>query len=372
MYLLSSQRGMPRLHCTLDDSKTTTVLTTQTRRSMLKVIAYTGGHNSPAGVYRVHRYVPHLKGEGVELVESPSRAGLYPPERLWLRPAWGIWNVIDRLPAVVRSYGYDVSLFQREMLSTFVTLEPFTKRPRVFDVDDAIWVHRKGEFARRLAAMCDHVICGNNFLAESFSQWNKNVSVLPTPVDTNRFVSRNGRRDPSRPVIGWQGLHSGFPFLYQIEPGLHQVLLKHPRAVLRIVSDKVPNFKVIPPERVEFVRFSWEREVNDIQEMTIGIMPITDSVVSRGKCSFKMLLYMACGLPVVVSPFGMNAEVLKKGEVGFGAVTHDDWVEHLDFLLGRDDECWRMGQNGRAAVLRNYSVDVLAPRLAATLRSVAG
>src|SRR5580704_6450641 len=140
---------------------------------MLRVIAYTGGHNAPARVPRVQYYIPHLRDLGIELTECPSRAGLYPPEEYkWMRPAWGLWNLADHVPAVVRSYNYDVTLLQREMLSTFVTLEPFTKRPRVLDVDDAIWVHRGGRFARRLAGLCDHVICGNNFLAQEFSRWN--------------------------------------------------------------------------------------------------------------------------------------------------------------------------------------------------------
>lgn len=336
---------------------------------MLKVIAYTGGH--PSGVHRVRRYAPYLRNRQIVLTESASRAGSYPPERKWLRPAWGVWNLAEHVPATIRSYKYDVTLFQREFLSSFVSLEPLAKEPRVLDVDDAIWVHRGGSFARRLASMCNHVICGNRFLAQEFARWNPSVSVLPTPVDTTRFTPGNGVATDSRPIIGWQGQHSNFPFLYQIEPALAEVLRMHPQAVLRIVSSRLPNFKLIPAERVEFVRFTWEREVADIQEMTIGIMPISDSVVSRGKCSFKMLLYMACGVPVVVSPFGMNGEVLEKGEVGLGAISHEEWIECLNRLLSSADERERMGKNGRTVVLQHYSLDVLASQLAGTLTSMA-
>lgn len=336
---------------------------------MLRVIAYTGGH--PSGIHRVRRYAPYLKSREIALTESPSRAGSYPPERKWLRPAWGVWNLAEHVPAAMRSYNYDLTLFQREFLSSFVSLEPLAKQPRVLDVDDAIWVHRGGNFARRLASLCDHVICGNGFLAQEFGRWNPSVSVLPTPVDTSRYMPGNGVGKDSRPIIGWQGQHSNFPFLYEIEPALAEVLRIHPQAMLRIVSSRLPHFKLIPADRVQFVRFSWEREVTDIQEMTIGIMPITDSVVSRGKCSFKMLLYMACGIPVVVSPFGMNGEVLEKGEVGLGAISHADWVECLNQLLSRADERERIGKNGRRVVLQHYSLDVLASRLAATLTSIA-
>jgi glycosyltransferase involved in cell wall biosynthesis len=338
---------------------------------MLKVIAYTGGHNNPSGVHRVRRYAPYLRNLEIILTECPSRAGSFPPARKWLRPAWGLWNLAEHVPGVMRSYNYDVTLFQREMLASFVSLEPLAKQPRILDVDDAIWVHRGGTFARRLAGLCDHIICGNGFLAQEFARWNPSVSVLPTPVDTERFVPGNGVRNDSRPIIGWQGQYSNFPFLYQIESALAEVLRSHPQAVLRIVSGKLPHFKLIPADRVEFVHFSWEREVADIQEMTIGIMPINDGVVSRGKCSFKMLLYMACGIPVVVSPFGMNGEVLQKGEVGLGAIGHDNWVECLNVLLNSASERERMGKNGRAVVLQHYSLDVLAAKLAETLTSSA-
>ncbi|HSS96384.1 MAG TPA: hypothetical protein VLK33_05120, partial [Terriglobales bacterium] len=79
------------------------------------------------------------------------------------------------------------------MLSKFVTLEPLTKSPRVLDVDDAIWVYGGDKFAARLARLCEHVICGNEFLASQFSQWNPNVSVLPTSIDTDQFVPPGNR-----------------------------------------------------------------------------------------------------------------------------------------------------------------------------------
>jgi glycosyltransferase involved in cell wall biosynthesis len=104
--------------------------------------------------------------------------------------------------------------------------------------------------------------------------------------------------------------------------------------------------------------------------MTIGIMPLEDSVICRGKCSFKMLQYMACGIPVVVTPCGMNAEVLQKGCVGFGARTDAEWIDALDALITNPDLAARMGQAGRAVVERDYSLNVLAPRLAGILRGV--
>jgi len=352
------------------DSGTGAAESRRVSRKSIRVAAVTGGEYAPSRV-RVRAYIAPLKDLGVEITEFGSRAGLYPPNSKWTRPAWGVWNLAEHVPVAFQSHKFDITLLQREMLSTLVTLEPFTKRPRVLDVDDAIWLHRRGDFAQRLATLSDHVICGNTFLAERFSSWNPNVSVLPTPVDTNRFCPAPGAREVSPPIIGWLGLSSGFQFLYGIEPAISEVLTRRPEVALRIVSDRLPEFRSIPTERVQFIPYDRDREVRDIQEMTIGIMPIENSELSRGKCSFKMLLYMACGIPVVVSPFGMNREVLAQGEVGLGASDTGQWVECLESLLDDASGRIRMGTAGRRVVREHYSVDVLAGRLAETLLAVA-
>jgi len=336
----------------------------------LRVAAFTGGEAVPSRI-RVRQYIAPLKYEDVEVTEFASSAGMYPPESKWARPAWGVWNVVEHIPDVLRSRSFDVTLLQREMLSTLVTLESFTGRPRVFDVDDAIWVHRRGSFAARLAQLSDHVVCGNNFLAEKFSVWNPSVSVLPTAVDTSRFRPVSNRVLGPRQIIGWLGLSSGYQFLHSVEEALSHTLARHPQLTLRVVSDRPPRFRTIASDRVEFIRYDAAREVEHIQQMTIGIMPIEDSEWSRGKCSYKMLLYMACGIPVVVSPFGMNAEILAQGTVGLGARTGANWVECFETLLENSALRELMGKEGRRVVLDHYSVDILAPRLAQTLTSVA-
>lgn len=339
---------------------------------MLKVLAYTGGETTPSRVPRVQQYVPALNAAGIEVTECASRAGSFPPEQKWKRPLWAVWNIAEHIPAALRSYRYDLTILHREMLATVKTLEGFTKRPRVFDVDDAIWLYRGGSFARRLALSCDHVICGNSFIAAQFSQWNTSVSVLPTAVDTDRFVPRSPGGATAHPVIGWLGLSSGFRFLYNVEPALAKFLRSHPEVRLRIVSNKRPRLTLVPQEQLEFVPYGRTSEVAEFQHPTIGIMPLDDSDVSRGKCSFKMLQYMACGIPVVVSPFGMNREVLQKGNAGLGAQSLQEWYDSLEDLLLNPEHARRMGMHGRSIVEQHYSLRVLAPRLADTLFAVAG
>src|SRR5688572_19387775 len=157
---------------------------------MLRVAAYTGGRSVPSARFRVRQYIDALRGEGVELREYCALLDSYPPRQRSLRPLWAAAALGERMVAAARSWRADLTLLQRTMLSSFLTAEPLTRRPRVLDVDDAIWLHRGGfggSSARRLARMCDLVICGNAFVAEHFEQWNPNVRLLATGVDTARF-----------------------------------------------------------------------------------------------------------------------------------------------------------------------------------------
>ncbi|MEX2162775.1 MAG: glycosyltransferase family 4 protein [Sulfuricaulis sp.] len=296
--------------------------------------------------------------------------GVYPPPLRMVRPLWGMLSVMARVPDVLRSYAYDVTLLQREMLSTFVTLESLTHQPRVLDVDDAIWLHRRGGYTKQLATICDAVICGNSFLADQFGQWNKKITIIPTAVDTDRF--RPALSVQKELLIGWIGTSSNFKYLYMIESALREVLDRVPHVRLRIIADKAPVFEQIPLGRAEFLRWAPEIEIKGIQEMAVGIMPIDDSMWARGKCSYKMLLYMACGIPVVVSPVGMNKEILDIDKVGLGAVGEREWVDSLVLLLESESIRREMGQSARCVAVEHFSIQVLAPKLANTLLVAAG
>ena len=334
------------------------------KRERLRVAAFTGGRGVPSARFRVRQYVPHLRMRGVDLREFRAPLGAYPPSQKNLRPFWGVGSVVSRAPSIIRSFGYELTLLQREMLSTRITWEPLTKAPRVLDVDDAIWLNRPGPWTRKIANLCAGIICGNDFLAEHFSKWNRNVRVLPTGIDTDYFRPRELPKKDGRLVVGWSGTSSGFPYLYEVEYPLATILKANGHVVFKVLADKRPVFHNIPLEQFEFVPWSAENEIVHLQDMDIGIMPLGDSDWARGKCSFKMLSYMACEIPVIVSPFGMNGQVLSLGSVGLEASDAHDWMKALDLLIRDKALRTQMGRVGREVVIQHYAVKVLAPKLA--------
>jgi len=326
----------------------------------------------PSARFRVRQLIPALSRLGVDMHEFTPLISRYPPPQKWLRPMWALASLAGRVPAVIATHVYDAVLLQRELLSTLVTLEPFTKRPRVLDVDDAIFLYRGGKHARRLALQSDLIICGNDFLAERFALWNRNVVVIPTAVDTLRYMPRKRSFDlGDKLVVGWIGTSGNFKYLHQIVTALEKVLKTLPNVVLRVIADKQPLFRGILKERLDFIRWSPETEVTGIQSMTVGIMPLADTEWERGKCSYKMLQYMACGIPVVVSPVGMNAQVLALGGAGIGASSQNEWVDALLLLLLDERERDRMGRIGRCIVEDHFSIDAVTLLVAQQLKQVA-
>lgn len=334
-----------------------------------RVAALTQGASVPSARFRVEQYLSRLAALGIEMKPLWSRPGAYPPPSLASRLAWLPAAVCDATIRAIAANRYDVCLLQRELVSTLITAEPLIRCPLVFDVDDAIFLGARGRYSDLIAKRAAITICGNSFLAEHYAELSR-VVILPTAVDTLRFVP--GITDQSSPpVIGWSGSSSGFKYLYAIEDALRIVLHTHPHAILRIVADQAPCFQSLPVDRVEFELWSPDTEVAALQNFTVGLMPLEDSLWARGKCSFKMLTYMAVGIPVIVSPVGMNNEVLALGDCGFAARNCDQWVDAVSACLKDQNIAQSMGLVGRRIIEEKFSQRVIAPLLAAILKSAA-
>lgn len=340
----------------------------------LRVIALTGGRSVPSGRFRVEQLVPALARAGVDVTVRPGRVSCYPPARRWLRPLWLPAAVLSRIPDVVATEGGQVTLLQREFISTLVTLEGLTRRPRVLDVDDAIWLIRGGGFAAKLAGSVDVTVAGNSYLAEWFGRYCARVEVLPTAVDTDRFlpaVDADGH-DGVGPTIGWIGVAANYHYLGQWRDALQAIGRRHPGLRLRICADMPPPPGLLADGSWEWTPWSPAAEVPFLQSLDIGLMPLADTPWARGKCAFKMLQYMSCGVPAVVSPVGMNREVLDAGPGAVGAADAAAATAALEALLDDAPARRALGRQGRQLVLDRYSVTVVAPRLATILRRVGG
>jgi glycosyltransferase involved in cell wall biosynthesis len=335
----------------------------------LRVAALTQGARVPSTRFRVEQHAARLAERGITLQHLPAAAGAYPPPGLLPRLRWLPVAVADAFHRVALAQDADVCLLQRELVSTLCTAELRIRSPLVFDVDDAVFLHQRFQATDRMARHASLVLCGNAYLADHYQRFAR-VEIVPTAVDTQRF--RPAPRAGGRPVIGWSGSSSGFPYLLAIEPALRKVLQHHPEAVLHVVADRPPPFLTLPQDQVHYQPWHPDTEVQSLQQFHVGLMPLPDDPFTRGKCSFKMLTYMAVGIPVVVSPVGMNADVLKHGRCGLAAVSEGDWVDAIGQLLDAASLGEAMGAEGRRIVEAHYSAAQVGDHLASLLRGIAG
>jgi glycosyltransferase involved in cell wall biosynthesis len=344
----------------------------------LRVAAMVSGRTAPSSRFRVLQHVEPLRRLGIAVSATPPRISKYagvpsrwaphravaPAAELALRGA----KLAVRLPGAARTWGADVTWLEREVTPGRLTLEPLLHRPLLFDVDDAIWLLSPGHerAARAVAARAACVLAGNDFLAEWFEPVAPAVERVWTAIDTERFAPTARRDGPF--VVGWTGSGSSIRFLAAIAPAIGRFLAEAHDARLVVMSDVFVPLSGVPADRVDLVPWSPAAEAAVIEDFDVGLMPLGSGTWARGKCAFKMLQYLACAVPAVVSPVGMNAQILAMDDVGLAAPDEDGWVDALMALYRDRDRSVALGLAGRALVERDFSVPVIAAQLAAAMR----
>ncbi|MHC4926393.1 MAG: glycosyltransferase family 4 protein [Planctomycetota bacterium] len=321
----------------------------------IRVAALTGGLNTASTRFRVRQYIPLLAEAGIEVTEHI--------------PYWGTscglpspFKTVSRIPGVWRSRKADVVLISKELVQGYETFERRLKRPRILDIDDAIWLNwPMSRWSQpRIARGMDAIVVGNDYLADYYSRYCSNIHVLPTAIDTDRYLPKPDGRHDEKFVIGWTGQACNYTHLHHIAPALKQFMDNHSDVELLIITNRPFKSTILPAEKIRYVQWTPEIETSGLHQMDVGIMPLLDNNWTRGKCSFKMLQYMASGLPVVVSPVGMNRSVLAKDDCGFAAKTHADWVEALETLYRDRSIGPGKGRVGRAVIEQYYAVGQVA------------
>lgn len=296
-----------------------------------------------------------------------------------------IRNYFERLNTLRRRSEFDILWIEKEALPWLpLWVEAFllSGTPYVLDYDDAVFhnydKHRnplvRFFYGRRLdglMAKAALVIAGNSYLAQRAQQAGaRRVEIIPTVIDLNRYplASRKKASDLDKlPRIVWIGTPATVHYLDLLSDALRE-LSKHKPFVIRVIGG---GQIVMPGVPVEFVEWSESTEVESIASCDVGIMPLKDSFWERGKCGYKLIQYMACSLPVVASPIGVNTEIVQHGVNGYLANTTAEWVDALEALLTDSALRSRMGKAGRQAVEDKYCIQKTWPKMAELLKEAA-
>lgn len=244
----------------------------------------------------------------------------------------------------------------------------------VYDVDDALWAlhpadadkpgsaEKAAKIRARFAHTCaaaDLVIAGNGYLAEHAREFQPNVFILPTLLDTDAYTPPPPDAAGPGPLrVGWMGTAGNLFFLPEV---LRQLAGHRDRIELRVVADAPYEGELA--DMVHFERWSDALEADQLRGFQVGLMPLTDDEYTRGKCGFKILQYMAVGAVPVASAVGFNNEIVTDGIDGMLVRQPSDWARHILRLADDRELLERMALNARDTVTKRFSLAAMAPRL---------
>lgn len=353
---------------------------------MIKVLFLTRyGYLGASSRLRSHQFLPQFESAGISCVVSSlfDDAMLqhkYSDDNYRLTAV--LTAYYKRVWALMRRHRFDLVWIEKEALPYLaVWFEKMLLRgvPYCMDFDDAIfhnydqhpatWVRRLlGHKIDRLMAGAVLVVTGNEYLADRARQsgapW---VEVVPTVIDLERYMPSSQDVLPKKQcIIGWIGSPSTTKYLQLLAAPLAQLSDRFSLR-LRVIGGGDVR---LPGVEIENLTWSESTEVSLLQGCDIGIMPLYDSPWERGKCGYKLIQYMACGLPVVASSVGVNREIVRNGENGYLADTEEAWVDVLGKLVGDAGLRLQMGAAGRKMVEERYCVQRVALRLIKLLQQV--
>lgn len=333
--------------------------------------------------YRSFQYFPAIELASLNFSVSPLFDDVYLAHKYQhghacLRDVLGalfrrIWTVLTVQRGTVVFIEYELLPYFPALLERWIV---WRGCKLVLDYDDALFhqydAHRNPLVSILLGNKISHVmgqattvVTGNSYLADYAKRSGASrVEVIPTVVDLARYPLTDSESDPKAFTIGWIGSPSTARYLKEIAPALSE-LCKGSRARVCLIGTGPIDLPKVP---FEVIAWNENTEVNEIRRFDVGIMPLTEEPWTRGKCGFKLIQYMACGLPVVASPVGVNCEIVDDGVNGYLASTTDEWVFALKSLMADPELRRQMGAAGRKRVEEKYCLAITAPRFVELLK----
>ncbi|MBM3251169.1 MAG: glycosyltransferase family 4 protein [Candidatus Omnitrophica bacterium] len=333
----------------------------------------------PSNRYRVEQYLPYLKTQGIDYCIRPFMSSdffkiMYKRGRHFKKIFLLLGSTAKRLSDLVRYNKYDLVFVHIESFPFGPAICEwfFSKlgKPIIYDFEDAVYLpnfkgnnkvmntlRHPGKFYQILR-LSDHVIVCNRYMRDFVYSFNRNVTVIPTSIDTGKFKLKDVNSQNKTPIIGWIGSHTTSYCLNQLINVFIKLAEKFDFS-LKIIGGE-ENFN-IPGVNVINEKWTLQKDIENFQSLDIGIYPLPNDERALAKTPFKTIQYMSVGVPVMASRVGGNIEIIQDGINGFLAATENEWLEKLTSLIQDINLRKKMGLAGRKTVEERYSLERNAP-----------
>lgn len=345
-------------------------------------------NRSPSQRFRFEQYIDFLEDNGFQcdwsyLIDAEDDKVFYKPGKHFAKLGILIKSIRKRRKEIKSSEQYDIVFVQREcfMLGSTYFERNFAKKSKmIFDFDDSIWMQNVSNANRRLSFLknpektaelikiSDLIFAGNEYLKSYAKQYNDSITIIPTTIDLKEYKRVPIENKDERVCIGWSGSITTIQHFEFAIPALKIIKEKY--------GDKV-KFQVIgdgdyKQEELGIQGIPWQKdsELKDLSAIDIGLMPLPDDEWAKGKCGLKGLQYMAIEIATIMSPVGVNTEIIKQGENGYLASTVEEWVNTISELIDSKELRDRIGKNGRKTVELEYSVEANKQKYLDAFRSL--
>lgn len=344
----------------------------------MKKVLFIASHRperAPGQRFRFEQYFSYLEENGYScelswLLNEEDDSIFYSTGNVLNKAAILTKHYRKRMSDLQRIHEYDIVFIFREALMTrslyFEKKIASSGVKIIFDFDDAIWLNDTSDANKLFKWMkkpakiadtiklSDLVFAGNNYLADYARKYNQSVVVVPTTIDTDHYVRLPSSRQDNKIVIGWSGslttikhFEHALPFLTVIRDRFGD------KVAFKVIGDgSYQNSQL----NIQGIPWRKQSEIADLSEIDIGIMPLPDDEWARGKCGLKGLQYMALSIPTIMSPVGVNRDIIQDGVNGFLASNQDQWVEKISLLITDLSLAAQIGKAARQTVLEKYSV----------------
>jgi glycosyltransferase involved in cell wall biosynthesis len=334
-------------------------------------------HRSPSQRFRFEQYLDFLKRNGYNydfsfLISPEDDKIFYSPGNTFKKGIIFLKCFFKRLKDVLNANSYDIIFIQREAFMTGTTFfeKQFarSKAKVIFDFDDSIWMqnvsdaNKKFSFLKdasktsKIIALSDMIFAGNQYLADYAKPFNPNIRIVPTTIDTEEYQRMTLPQD-DKVCIGWSGSITTIQHFKFAVTALLKVKQKYGNRIkIKVIGDA--NYK---NDELDVISMNWSKqdELKDLSSFDIGIMPLPDDEWAKGKCGLKGLQYMALEIPTIMSPVGVNSQIIQSGVNGYLATTDEDYVTAISTLIDNEILRKKIGAEGRRTVVEKFSVKAL-------------